>query len=176
MTTVKKEKRYIWIIKILILTLVLTFLFSLLSETVLPKINIIWELLLLLVFIIIGIIFDMIGVAITAADTEPFHAMSAKKIKAGRVGTNLIKNASKVSSICNDVVGDICGIISGSVGIYISNVIANNYGSHLLYTTLVVTSVIAGLTIGGKALGKNIAMKEANSIIKRVSEVVSIFN
>ena len=28
----------------------------------------------------------------------------------------MLRNASRVSSVCNDVVGDICGIVSGATG------------------------------------------------------------
>ena len=67
----------------------------------------------LVCFIGLGIVFDIIGVAVTAADERPFHSMAAHKTPGAREALGLIRRANKVSSFCNDVVGDICGIISG---------------------------------------------------------------
>ena len=36
-----------------------------------------------LLFIILGIIFDIIGVAVTSGDEVAFHSMSARKVKGG---------------------------------------------------------------------------------------------
>lgn len=69
---------------------------------------------MLVIFIALGIVFDMIGVAVTAADPRPFHSMAAHGEKGGREAIRLLNMSNKVSSLCNDVVGDICGIVSGS--------------------------------------------------------------
>lgn len=168
----KKDK---WTLKIIIIAFMISFVFSFASEMVMPKVNLITSILLLILFIIIGIIFDMIGVAITTCDIKPFHSMNSKKIKLAKTGIELINNQAKVSSFCNDVIGDICGIISGSAGVIISSTIANTLNTNLLFTTLTTTSLIAALTIGGKSLGKNIALKNNVAIIKTFARVISIF-
>ena len=164
-----------WTIKIILLAFLISFIFSLGSETIMPKVNLILSILILIVFIIIGIIFDMIGVAITTCDIKPFHSMNSKKIKYASTGIKLINNAPKVSSFCNDVIGDICGIISGSTGVIIATAISVKLNTNILLTNLITTSLIAALTIGGKSIGKTIAIKNSTSIIKTFSKVAAIF-
>lgn len=169
------KKNKLWTLEITIIAFTVSFLFSALSETVMPKVNIYLSLLILIIFISIGIIFDMIGVAITTCDVKPFRSMSAKRIKYANVGINLIKNSAKVSSFCNDVIGDICGIISGSAGVLIAVTISNKFNTNILFTTLLVTSLIAAATIGGKSLGKSTSIKNNTTIVKIISKILSIF-
>jgi hypothetical protein len=164
-----------WTIKIILLAFIISFAFSALSETIMPKVNLTISILTLIIFIIIGIIFDMIGVAITTCDIKPFHSMNAKRIKNAKIGIKLINNQAKVSSFCNDVIGDICGIISGSAGVIIAATISEKLNINLFLTSLTVTSIIAALTIGGKSLGKTIALKNNVAIIKVFSKILSIF-
>src|SRR5690554_1632429 len=70
----------------------------------------------LIVIIIIGVVFDIIGIAVTAASEVPFLSMASKKKRGAINAVRLIRKADQVSSFCNDVVGDICSIISGSAG------------------------------------------------------------
>ena len=103
-----------WTFKIIFVAFFISFLFSFGTETIMPKVGLFSSVVILFLFIFIGIVFDMIGVAVTTCDIKPFHSMSSKRIRSARVGIRLIQNADKVSSFCNDVIGDICGIISGS--------------------------------------------------------------
>ncbi|UKI27690.1 MAG: hypothetical protein L6V91_03675 [Bacilli bacterium] len=132
-----------------------------------PSVPILIGIIILITFILIGIIFDMIGVAVTSSNEEPLHAMSSKKIKGAKKAVSFKKNADKVSSFCNDVIGDICGIISGSAGVAVATSLANTYNLNIFYTTLIVTAIIAALTIGGKAFCKKIAINNnhKNSIL-----------
>lgn len=168
-------KKNTWTIKIILLAFIISFLFSTLSETIMPKVNLLVSILLLIVFIVIGVIFDMIGVAITTCDIKPFHSMNSKKIKYAKTGIKLIQNADKVSSFCNDVIGDICGIISGTAGVLIATTISTKLNIDTLLTSLITTSLIAALTIGGKALGKQTALKNNTTIIKTFSKIVAVF-
>lgn len=175
-STKKKELvDYRWIIKITLIAFGVSFMFSLLSENVIPNVNIVFGIILLIFFIFIGILFDMIGIAVTAADIAPFNSMSSRKIKGADVAVLFKKNADKVSSFCNDVVGDICGIISGSTGSIISLALARHLNSELIIITLIITSLIASLTIGGKALGKSYAMNKCNEILYEFAKVISCF-
>lgn len=168
-----KKSNYIWIMEITTLAFVISFFFSFISETTLPNVNIIIGLIIVLVFIMVGVLFDMIGIAVTSADDKPFHAMSSKKIRGAALASKILKNSAKVSSFCNDVVGDICGIISGSAGIIIAIKISALLNTELFITTLIVTSVIAALTIGGKALGKALAVNKSNIIVYEFAKVIS---
>lgn len=117
----------------------------------------------------------MIGVAVTSTTEEPLHAMSAKKIRGAKKAVSFKKNADKVSSFCNDVIGDICGIVSGTVGVAITSTIGKIYNLDIFWVGLVITSLIASLTIGGKAISKSIAIKNSNQIVYMTAKVLSIF-
>ena len=173
--TKKKNKKSTWVITITILAFFISFVFSLVSEMTLSKVNLVIGIIVLILFIIVGIIFDMIGVAVTSTTEEPLHAMSSKKIKGAKKAVSFKKNADKVSSFCNDVIGDICGIISGTVGVTITATIAKTYKLDIFWVGLIITSIIASLTIGGKAISKSIAIKNSNQIVYLTAKVISIF-
>lgn len=166
----KSKQNIKWILLITSLTFVISMIFSYLSETILKESNIVIELLVLLTVILIGIIFDMIGVAVTTCAEYPFHAMASRKIKGAKTAIKLIKNKDKVSSFCNDVIGDICGIVSGTAGVIIATSIAKDS----IICSLLVTATISSLTIGGKALGKKVAVNKSENITRIVSKILSI--
>lgn len=174
----KKEKKlvdYKWIIKISLMAFTLSIIFSLLSETVMPKVNIWIGIIILILFISIGILFDMVGVAVTAAEETPFHSMASRKVRGATVAVKFKKNAARVSSFCNDVIGDICGIVSGSTGAILSVTISSSMHIDALLVSLIITALIASLTIGGKAIGKGFAVSKSNIILYEFSKVVSLF-
>ncbi|MEG2322508.1 MAG: hypothetical protein RSB71_03405 [Bacilli bacterium] len=178
-TQIERKKRerinYKWIIKIVIATFIISLLFSLLSETVIRDVNVYIAIIILIVIISIGILFDMIGVAVTAADIEPFHSMSSRKVNGAKIAVNFKKNADKVSSFCNDVIGDICGIISGTVGVTIALSLTKVLNIPLLISSLIVTSLIASLTIGGKAIFKSVAINKSNEILYEFAKIINMF-
>ncbi len=151
--------------------------FSFFSEIVLPKLQIIiLSFLSLLIIIFIGIIFDMIGLAVAVADEKWFHAKASKKLKGAGQSILLIRNAAKVATICNDVVGDICGTVSGVFGVAIVFQLANrrpSWDESIL--TMVMTGIVASLTVGGKALAKNKAIQESQHIVGTVGRILAWF-
>ena len=169
----KQTINYSWIIKITLLAFFISLVFSSLSEMFIKNVNLFFAVLILVVFIVLGIIFDMVGVAVTSADEEPFHSMSSRKVSGAKQAVYLKKNADKVSSFCNDVIGDICGIISGSVGVTISIYLSNHM--LLFISTLLVTAIIAALTIGGKAIFKSVAINKSNEILYSFAKIISLF-
>lgn len=164
-----------WIIKITLLAFSISFIFSALSETIIPNVNLIVGIIILIVFILLGILFDMVGVAVTAADIAPFNSMNSRKVKGANMAVLFKQNADKVSSFCNDVVGDVCGIISGSTGSIIAITLSNTLNIDKFLTMLIITALIASLTIGGKALGKSFAINKSNTILYEFSKFVSYF-
>ena len=126
----------------------------------------------LAVFIGLGIVFDMVGVAVTAADPKPFHSMAAHKEKGGREAIRLLQNANQVSSVCNDVVGDICGIVSGSTAAVIVTALQRDFNTANVMISIGVTALISGLTIGGKALFKKVAINECTAVVYRVARIM----
>lgn len=170
------KSNYRWSLIVTILAFVISLVMSLFSTIVLENVNLIIAILVTFLFIFLGIIFDIIGVAITAGDETAFHSMSARKVKGGKMGVKLLKNASSVSSFCCDVVGDICGIISGSAGVTIVALLIKYTDMNELIISLLVTSLISSLTIGGKSLGKGYAMNKSTKVISRVAKLLSIFS
>ena len=171
----KNKNNLKWIITVTILAFVISIIMNLFATLTLEGVSLLIAILITLIFIFIGIIFDIIGVAVTSGDEVAFHSMSARKIKGGKIGVKLIKNTEKVSSICCDVIGDVCGIISGTSGVAIVAIIIKTTNANELLVTLIVTGIISALTIGGKAVGKGISINKSKEIVTMVSKTLSIF-
>ena len=162
-----------WIISILFWTFILSGSISFFSDLLLANVNIYIACLLLIIIIAIGILFDIIGVAVTAADETPFHSMASRKVKGARTAVKLIRKADKVSNFCNDVIGDVCGIVSGATGaIIVSKILIINDSNYSSVMSLTVSAIIASITVGGKAIGKNFAIRESNNIIYSVAWLI----
>ena len=132
--------------------------------------------LILFVIVLIGILFDVIGVAVTSADEKPFHSMAARKVAGSLEAIRLLRNAERVSSICNDVIGDICGVISGSASATIAVQILNNAEfAWPRMITLAMSALVAGLTVGGKAIGKTFAIRSSTEIVSFVGRILHFF-
>jgi CBS domain containing-hemolysin-like protein len=169
-----------WSTGIAVITLVLAAIFSIVSTLLIEGVA--WAIGVMIVFLIvlIGIVFDIIGVAATAVDEVPFHAMASEKIKGSRQAIAICRNADRVASFCNDVIGDISGIISGTASaaviVQLARTFAGDDASAFQYTvSIVFTSVVAALTVGGKALGKSFAISFSTSIIFQVGRVIYFF-
>ena len=169
------NKNVSWIIKIVILSFIISVSFSFISEMTIPKLNIMLSIIICLVFILIGILFDMIGVSVTASDEAIFNSMASKKIRGAKLAVKFKKNADKVSSFCNDVVGDISGIISGAAGAVIAIRLSTILNMNPLLITLLITGLISSITIGGKAIVKGRAIKRSNIILHRFTKILSLF-
>lgn len=161
-----------WVVRVFLLSVSISALLSFLSEIVLEQTGFIIAVVVMMCFVGLGIVFDIIGVAVTAADTKPFFSMASHRTKGAKEAIWLINNANKVSSICNDVVGDICGIVSGTTGAVIVLEIQQKFGLRALFLSIVVTALISGLTIGGKAIGKEIAIKKSKQVVYFVAKLI----
>ncbi|MDR1619850.1 MAG: hypothetical protein LBS18_04215 [Clostridiales bacterium] len=150
-------------------------MFSLFSETTLLEVSLPIALLVLVVIISVGILFDVIGIAVTCEDIMAYSAMASKKISGAREAIKLVQNAGTVSNICNDVVGDICGIVSGAMGAAISMKIMFSNMSDLALG-ICISSLTAAFTVGGKALGKRVAMKQSHKIVFSLGKLFSLFS
>ena len=155
-----------------VLAVALSALLSFFSSTALEGTGYAVAIIVLAVFIALGIVFDMIGVAVTAADPKPFHSMAAHKEKGAKEAIRLLKNANQVSSFCNDVVGDICGIVSGSTAAVIVVELQRDLSTTSILISIAVTALISGITIGGKALGKTVAINECTGVVYRVARLM----
>lgn len=163
-------------LKVLLITLVMSFVLNISSEALLSSVGLIIAILILIIFVGISILFDMIGVAVTAGNIEPFLARASKKEKGAKESIKLIKNAEKISSFCCDIVGDSCGILSGAVGASIALQIYSASGDFTsILVAALVSSVVAAITVFGKALCKGIAVNNSDMIILKVGKILSFF-
>jgi hypothetical protein len=174
------KDRNLWILLIIIVSFALSASLNLLSSNVLEGANIYVAFGLVLVIIIVNIIFDIIGTAVTAADEAPFHSMASRKLYGAKQSIKLIRNADKVSNFCNDVIGDICGVISGSASALIvlslARVPKSPDASQSVMLGVLITGLVAALTVGGKAMGKFIAIEKSNYIIYKVGVIVKFIS
>lgn len=156
-------------------TFFIALLVSLGSEALVQAVNnVIVAIILLFIIIFLGIFFDIIGTAATAAEMPPFNARAAKKVFGAKQAVKLTGNADKVANFCNDVIGDIAGTLSGAIGAGIVLTLVGEFDFlDFVLSGAVMTSMIAALTVGGKAIGKSIALNYANSIIFRVAMIMA---
>ena len=165
-----------WVIQIILISMVLSAVLSLVSGVLLEGAGYVLAVSVLVLFVLLGILFDVIGVAVTAADAKPFHSMAAHREKGAREALFLIKNGEKVASFCNDVVGDICGIVSGSTAAVIVVRLQQSFHTGSILFSIGVTALISGLTIGGKALGKKLAMTRSKNVVYRAAKVLHVLH
>ncbi|PPA71365.1 hypothetical protein [Jeotgalibacillus proteolyticus] len=166
-----------WSISIAVITAVLAAIFSLASTSVLNQVDWTVGLLVVLAIVVIGVFFDMLGIAATAADEKPYHSMASNKVYGARHSIRIVRNADRFASFCNDVIGDIAGIISGAAATIVIIQLAQDFQtgtSSVLENSLNIglTSIIAALTVGGKAIGKSIAIQFSRDIIFQVGKTL----
>jgi len=174
-TLKKEEKRRTrnWVITIFFATIAISASISLVSDLVMGSSSMLVAFLILLMIVFIGIVFDIVGMAVATAEEKPFHAMAARKVKGAKECITLLRSAERVSSICNDVVGDICGVVSGSASATIAGQILSNFElSFASVIPLVLSSLVAALTVGGKAIGKGIAVNGCTDIVYHAGQVI----
>ena len=173
----KKKKASIkWTIIIVLVTFIISIVLNFLSNTFLSGISIWLSFVILFFIVFLGVIFDIVGIAVAAADEIPFHAMAAKKIAGAKESIMLVRDADKVSSICNDVIGDIAGVISGVIVLTIVLEIQKiNSVVSTLVLSIILTAITASLAVGGRAIGKNVAIRLSNNIVFKVGLFLHIF-
>lgn len=169
----ERQKTIRWVVTIFLVTIVVSGTISLLSDLIMSGSSMPVAFLILLAIILVGIIFDIIGMAVASADEKPFHSMASRKVPGAQEAIRLLRNAERVSSICNDVVGDICGVVSGSASATIAaQILANFDFSWPQVVSLVMSALAAGLTVGGKAIGKGFAVSSSTAIVHGVGRLL----
>ena len=160
-----------WIVSVFFISMTTSAVLSLICNELIGHMATVMQFFVLLLIIFIGIIFDIIGLAVATADEKQFHSMAARKIKEGKIAVAMIRNADKMSSICNDVVGDICGIVSGATAASIAiRVFADPSVSFV--GNLLMTALVSGMTIGGKAIGKYFGMNFSEDILYVIVKIL----
>lgn len=165
-----------WVIFVFFLSFVLSLLMSWSSSTALSAVGITLATLTVLILVTIGILFDILGVAVTSADKPPLVAMTTRRVPGARQALWMVQNADRMASICNDVVGDICGIVSGATGAVIVARLQKGLNLESVLISVGVTALISGATIGGKALGKPFAMNQSKRVVHLAGRFLHLFH
>ncbi len=176
----KKEKMSPtkWLTLIFISTFIFSAIFNMLSTNLVENIsNMYLSVVILIIVVLLGVLFDMIGTAVTAADEVPFHAMASTKKKGAKEALALIKNADRVANVCGDVFGDICGVLSGCMSALIATNVAIKLGQNdITVVTLLVTATVTAFTVLLKGVCKNIAVHNSNKLLEIIGRIVYIFH
>jgi CBS domain containing-hemolysin-like protein len=131
--------------------------------------------LVLLLIIGIGVVFDVVGVAATAASEAPLHARASRGVFGARRAVRLVRNAHMVASFCNDVVGDVSGTLSGAIAMAIVvQLVATGSVWTVVTGSTIMSALVAGLIVGGKAYGKVFAIRHSTDIMFAAGRCVEI--
>ena len=168
------KKNNKWVATVIITTFILSLIFSYISSTAITNLSIVPSIIVLIIVIGIGIFFDLVGVSVTIADEDSFHAKASKKIKGAKTAIKLIRNSAKVSNFCADVIGDICGVLSGSISALIALNITQNYGVSPFFQ-FVLSALVSSCTVGGKAITKEFAKKNATDILFGICKIIEVW-
>ncbi len=167
------QKRWKAVLTLTLTTFALSVILNLGSNSVLSYLPLTLSILLLFFIILIGVVFDILGVAATAGEESPFHAMASNRLFGAKEAIWLIRNADRVSTFCNDLVGDVAGTLSGAIGVAIVfrlGTPALGLGEALATTMMV--AFIAAVTVGGKAMGKGFAISNSTAILLAAGRVL----
>ena len=158
--------RWRQVLTIVLMTFFLSIVFNLGSSSLLRIVPLVFSFGLLFFIVLIGIVFDIVGVAAAAGKESPFHAMAANRIPGAKQGIWMLRNADRVATFASDVVGDIAGTLSGAIGAAIVfRLLLTQPGWNETALTTLTIAVVAAVTVGGKAWGKTIAISRCTEIL-----------
>jgi len=170
----KKKTNLKWLFKITTISIVASVVFTLASTEILGRTGYIMSFAILAVFIIVGIVFDVIGIAVTAAAEAPFNSMATHRQRGAVESLRMIKYANRVTCYCNDVIGDVTGIVSGTTAALIAARLMEGFNTENLLFPLLISAAVTGLTVGGKAIGKTLAFNKSTEIVLSVGQMLNL--
>jgi len=163
-----------WSVFIFVVTYILSCVFTVVSTTMLEGVGWGVGVLIVFMFVLIGVVFDMMGLAAASAQERPFHAMASEKVKGAKQSIYIVRNADRFSNFCNDVVGDVAGVISGAASaLVVLKLFGSAAGDSFQYTlfSVLFTGLVSAVTVGGKALGKSFAIHYATEIVLTIGKL-----
>lgn len=128
-----------------------------------------------LFIVLIGVIFDMLGLAAAAARETPFHAMASKRVFGAKRSIVIVRNAEKVSSICSDVIGDVAGVLSGATSLAVASQLSSALhleGWDREWIIISLTALTTAITVGAKAVGKTVAIQNPTPIVLAAARIL----
>ena len=94
-----KQDKQKWVLTVVCLSFALSIVMSFVTSIFLQSAGIFLAVLSLIVLVLIGIITDIIGMAVASANEQPFIAMASKRISGAKQALQLIRKAERVSSL-----------------------------------------------------------------------------
>jgi len=170
----KKKTNIKWLLQIVLISLVASIVFTLASTEILGNTGYIMSFAILAIFIIVGIVFDVVGVAVTAATEAPFNSMATRRQRGAAESLRLIKHANKVTCYCNDVIGDVTGIVSGTTAALVAARLMEGFNTENLIFPVAISAIVTGLTVGGKAIGKTFAFNKSTEIVLSAGKMLNL--
>jgi hypothetical protein len=173
----KKTRKHwaVWPIKALFLTFFLALAFSLISEVIIQSVSHAVSIaLLLLGLIVFAIFFDIIALAVATCDPAPFNSLASRKVRGAKQSLALLKRAPMVTSILSDIIGDICGIVSGAAGVGLVVKLSIESDSFSFWPAILVSSIIAAVTVSGKAFSKYLSLKYSHKIVAATGKFIAV--
>ena len=164
------------VFRVAIITFVMAIAVSFVSKILLGRVGLILGLFVLFLVVGIGVVFDVIGTATTAAKERPLNAMASKIAYGAKQALRITRSADSVASFCNDIIGDMTGTVSGAIGAALALEFVTQAGGSRAGETVastIIVGLIAALTVGGKALGKNVAISEPEQVILTVGKALA---
>lgn len=171
------QKKYRWAFRMLFIAISMSLFFGYISQTLLSKMGIIVATLGIIAFIFFSVLFDMIGIAAASADIDIIEIWKNENIKGANMAFILCQNSEKLCCFCADVVGDICSTLCGAGGACIVVAITQNVFNEniILFASIFVSALIAGITVFFKALMKEKALKNSNKVLLTLGKICEIF-
>ena len=172
----KAKSNKVWLVQIFFVSLCFSIMFALISELMLANASLALSLFLIVLLVVVSVIFDLIGMAVTACSIRPLLDYKQKGIRGADVSIKLVKNADKISCICTDVVGDICSILSGAGGVTISIILISYFPQfNSILMSILISSIIASISVLGKAIGKTYAINNSAKVVLATGKLLSLF-
>ena len=173
----KKDKHDRWPVTAFFIAFGLAIVLSFFSETTLAGLPLPAAVIMLLLIVFIGIVADTLGTALAIENVTAYTAMASKKIRGAKEAIRLVRNADRLSNICNDIIGDICSIVSGAMGVaIIARLFSGASENRTFLYNILLSSLISGITVFGKAIGKKLALERSHDIVFQTARIVSWFH
>jgi len=166
---VRKRKSWKYLVIIFLGSFVIAAIVGISSELLLRRTSSLWVAMLFLLTVIgVHVVFDVIGIAATAATEAPHHAKAANRVRGASQAVYLVRHADLVANLANDVVGDVTGTLSGVMAAAIVIDIIRldpTFGTKEIWVSTLMLALVASITVTSKAVGKSFAIQDANKII-----------
>ena len=76
----KNKTDFKWVFIVTILAFIISIVMTLFATITLENVSLLVATLITFLFILLGIVFDIVGVAVTSGDEVAFHSMSSRKV------------------------------------------------------------------------------------------------